>query len=529
MALQSFFEWYERANIDRAKTWLILGKGPSYSKRAQYDLSKYHLFSLNHVVREQPVAVAHLIDYGVVEACADTLERNAGVLVMPWVPHVEVEVGDFRLSERDLGELVTENKVLERMAAQGRVLWYNLATPGYENRFHLNSPPVTARYFSAEAAVNLLVQAGVRRIRTLGVDGGCSYSPTFADLNGTTLLKAHHRSFDKQFREIARTVIRTGVDYSPLDTESEDPIRIYVGSQEAQMLAVKVLEYSIRKHTDMRTEVMPLHHSDITFPMPRDPENRPRTPFSFHRFFIPALAGYKGRAIYMDSDMLVFQNVRHLWTQPFNGAELLAVAGETYTDRRPQFSVMLLDCDRLRWDIKEIVAQLDRGELNYSQLMFEMKVAKSVRADISPQSNSLEHYEDGKTALLHYTDMHMQPWLSCDNKLGYLWVENLFEAMDDGFITVDYVRDQVWRGHVRPSLLHQIHRRMPDSRQLSARARKLDRYFKPPAQAANEPNDWRAFARRALNRGAMRLIQLKSTLGRKNGVAATSDAAPRPS
>ena len=514
--MQSFFEWYESGKIDPAKTWLILGKGPSYSKRHAFDLSEFNLLSLNHVVREQPVAAAHIIDYDVVNACADTLERHAGVVVMPWVPHVECERG-----ERNLGELLAENETLQRMDRQGRLVWYNLHVHGYDPQardfLHLDSPPVTIRYFSAEAAVNLLVQAGARSIRTLGVDGGTTYSRMFDDLKGTTLLSNSHHSFDKQFREISRTIMKTGIDYAPLDVEGNTPVRVYVGSLEAQMLPVKVLEYSIRKHTDLPTEVFPMHCSDITFPMPREPENRPRTPFSFQRFFIPALAGYKGRAIYMDSDMQVFQNIRHLWTQPFNGAELLAVKGDTYSDRRPQFSVMLLDCDKLRWNTTEIVEQLDSGELTYEQLMFEMKVAKEVRAGIPPEWNSLEHYEDGKTALLHYTDMHTQPWMSCDNKWGYLWMRDLFEAIDDGFITVDYVREQIRRGHVRPSLLHQVERRIEDSTRLG-RARLTDRYFRPPADTMYEQKNLRTMIRDQLNIGLMRFIQLY------NGVAAKKSA-----
>ena len=80
----------------------------------------------------------------------------------------------------------------------------------------------------------------------------------------------------------------------------ETPVRVYVGSQEAQMLPVKVLEYSIRKHTELPVEIFPLHHASIEVPMPRDPRNRPRTPFSFQRFYIPQLAGFRGRAIYLD-------------------------------------------------------------------------------------------------------------------------------------------------------------------------------------------------------------------------------------
>jgi len=130
--LQSFFEWYKSGKIDPAKTWLILGKGPSYSKRHAYDLSEFNLLSLNHIVREQPVTVAHIIDYDVVNACADTLEQHAGVLIMPWVPHVELKRGDFRRGERNLSELLAENETLQRMNRQGRLLWYNLHVPDYD-------------------------------------------------------------------------------------------------------------------------------------------------------------------------------------------------------------------------------------------------------------------------------------------------------------------------------------------------------------------------------------------------------------
>lgn len=421
--MQPFFEWYQSRNIDPDKTWLILGKGPSFSKRGQYDLSRFNTLSLNHVVREQPVMVAHMIDYEVVDACGEALEKNAEVLVMPWVPHVNGARGT-----RNLSELLEENAILQRMERGQRLLWYNLSAPWYDaqakERAHKGSPVVPVRFFSAEAALNLLTQSGAQRVRTLGVDGGTTYSATFDDLKDKTLLAGEHRSFDKQFREISRMIIRTGIDYAPLDAEDVAPIRVYVGSLEAQMLPVRVLEYSIRKHTDVKVEVFPMHRFGIEIPLPKKPENRPRTPFSFQRFLIPALAGYEGRAIYMDSDMQVFKNVRHLWTLPFDDAELLAVKGASDTDRRPQFSVMLLDCDSLKWSIEGIVEQLDKDELNYERLMFEMAVANSIRTGIPPEWNSLEHYEDGKTALLHYTDMPTQPWVSCDNKWGHLWIND---------------------------------------------------------------------------------------------------------
>ena len=467
--MEHFFDWSSRGRIAE-RPWLILGKGPSFSYRERFDLSSYALLSLNHVVREQKVELAHMIDLDVVEACADALEANARFVVLPWRPHVNNRPGPLTLDD-----VVPKSGVLRRLHAANRVLWYDLSTSPSR---HGPGPVVQATYFSAEAALSLLALAGVRRVRSLGIDGGAAYSSAFADLKDTTLLANGRQNFNLQFKGMARTIMSTGVDYAPLDVDS--PVRVYVGSQEAQMLGVKVLEYSIRKHASMTVDVFPLHHAQVDFPMPAAVENRPRTPFSFQRFYIPQLAGFRGRAIYVDSDMQVFQDIRKLWTLPFEGADLLAAREAGESGRKPQFSVMLLDCAALRWDLQDIVARLDRGELTYETLMYEMKVARNIRAAIDPTWNSLERYEEGRTGLLHYTDMTTQPWVSRDNPLGYLWVRDLREAVDSGAIGREFVEEHVRQGFVRPSLLYQLDNRVEETALLPKAARQLDDAFIAP-------------------------------------------------
>lgn len=260
----------------------------------------------------------------------------------------------------------------------------------------------------------------------------------------------------------------------------EAPVRVYVGSQEAQMVPVKVLEHSIRKHTELPVEIFPLHHAHVEFPMPADVRNRPRTPFSFQRFYIPKLAGFRGRAIYLDSDMQVFKDIGGLWGIPFEGADLLSAWDPGESGRRPQFSVMLLNCDALRWDLHEIVKALDRGDLTYETLMYEMRIVANFRASIDPSWNSLEEYEEGRTALLHYTDMTLQPWVSRDNPRGHLWVRDLIEAVDGGFIGRELVEAHVREGYLRPSLLYQLDNRVESTSKLPSSAVALDSRFVPP-------------------------------------------------
>jgi hypothetical protein len=52
--------------------------------------------------------------------------------------------------------------------------------------------------------------------------------------------------------------------------------------------------------------------------------------------------------------------------------------------------------------------------------------------------------------------MSTQPWVYGKNRNGHLWVHELIEAVEDGFISVDEIREHVDRGWVRPSLLTQV-------------------------------------------------------------------------
>lgn len=468
--MKSFFEWFGASGISPGQPWLILGKGPSFSRRESFDLKPYRLISINHAVREQPVTVAHVIDADVIDACADVIEKNAEVVVMPWYPHVKNGPGT-----RTLEETARDNPVLRRLSDQDRLLWYNLST-GRDARD--GSPVVQVKFFSGEAVLNLLATAGVRRIRSLGVDGGATYSPAFDDLEDKTLLANRWSTFDLQFAGMARTLLTTGVDYSPLTLAS--PIRVFVAATEKEMLPAKVLEFSIRKHTPMTVDVLPLCKAGVEIPAPKDSKNLPRTTFSFQRFLIPALTGYRGRGIYLDADMLVFRDFTDLWTRPLGDAEILTVGEPADSSRRPQFSVMVLNCDLLKWDIKEIVDSLDRGDLTYEELMYDMAVATRIRTDLEPDWNSLERYQEGKTALLHYTDMPTQPWVFADHPLGHLWIRNLIEAVRLGIIPLEFVQEEALKGHVRPSLPIQIRDGIDEGLLLPKSVRTLDREFSAP-------------------------------------------------
>jgi hypothetical protein len=268
------------------------------------------------------------------------------------------------------------------------------------------------------------------------------------------------------------------------------PIKIYLGTQVEQSLAVDVLTYSIVSHTRQAVLVTPLYEAvqaaGIDIPTPRSPQLRPRTPFTFQRFAIPAICQYQGRALYLDSDMLVFRDIDELWQQSFvqtNGetADLLSVPEPEGSGRSPQYSVMLLNCDQLKWDAPDLVSQLEQGRWSYDQFVLEMAPAARKAANLPLGWNDLERYEPNRTALLHYTDMPRQPWLSVVNPFAALWCEALLQAIASGFISIDRLQDSIDRGWVRPSLRWQVAQGVADPQQLPVEVLARDRKtFVPP-------------------------------------------------
>ena len=478
---------------------LVIGKGPSFSQLASYDVSGFITIALNHVVRELAVDIAHAIDLDVVVDCAEAIDRQARYLVMPWYPNIDSKPGS-----RNLEQCAEENQMLRKLDNEGRLYWYNSSQSKQPARG--GYPIIPVRYFSADAVVALLAYSDIKTVRTIGVDGGRRYDQQFVDLNRETLLSNGQQSFDLQFEAIARTVMQTGIDFAHLGAEN-DVVKVYVGSQPEQMLAVKVLEYSIKRHTTAKVEVFAMHLADVEVPMPRRPEQQPRTPFSFQRFLIPELNDFKGRAIYFDCDMMVLKDIRLLWSMPMGTSDLLSAWNVDESGRVPQFSVMLMDCEKLGWKIHEIIRQLDNDTLSYEELMFEMKVVQKIGMEIDSKWNSLERYEDDETCLIHYTEMHTHPWLNCRNELAYLWVEQLREAIRDNFTSNEFLLEEIAAGHVRPSLYYQVRRKKFDVQKLPAWVKLLDRHFIAPHVRAMKNKQLSTFGR-LYNRLVFHLMRL---------------------
>lgn len=197
------FGWMKKLD---PRPWLILGKGPSFDRHVEFpNIDRdFHTITLNHASRNRNAEVGHMIDANVLDEVDGWADRVKFIL-MPWQPHV-----NFGPTAKTLDQFAAEHPVLRDFEAQGRLLWYNLSTG---KRPRLGSPTVLVNFFSAEAVVRLLAMAGVKKIRTLGVDGGKTYAQAFKDIQP---FRGGHTTFDYQNGPIQKTVNEFHLDYAPL-------------------------------------------------------------------------------------------------------------------------------------------------------------------------------------------------------------------------------------------------------------------------------------------------------------------------
>jgi hypothetical protein len=169
--------------------WLVLGKGPTSDRYAGLGDHPYHVLTLNHACRVPGVvALAHFTDWGTFAQCAAELADRRVTACLPWRPHVNYKAG-----ERTLPELAAD------LPSCPPLVSYNATTSGLPKERGLNT--VRLRFFSSVAAFNLLGQAGIRQVASLGVDGGTGYGRAF---DASKILANGRRSFDDQEAEIRR-------------------------------------------------------------------------------------------------------------------------------------------------------------------------------------------------------------------------------------------------------------------------------------------------------------------------------------
>lgn len=251
--------------------------------------------------------------------------------------------------------------------------------------------------------------------------------------------------------------------------QNTGPVKVFIGSGEASLLERKTLIYSLRKYTRRELDIYVYngthnaieHNAEEPFlaPLPLKLKYRNRaTEFALYRFIIPQLCGYQGKAIYLDSDMVCLADIGELYDTPLDGYNFLAKA-DAYSqieDALWGLSVMLIDCERCRFDLEAIYREIDGG--NYSYYDFSRMSRAFLQyhpyriGHLGPRWNSFDYF-DRETKLIHYTRLDTQPWKHPGHPYGSVWFAHFKEAIAAGYITQEDIELSILRSYVRQDIM----------------------------------------------------------------------------
>lgn len=164
------------------------------------------------------------------------------------------------------------------------------------------------------------------------------------------------------------------------------PLRVFIGSDPRQPVAVQVLAHSIYSRSSSPVSIQPLVLSALPI------ERKGLTEFTFSRFLVPHQCDYEGIALFADADMLVQGDIAEL----FNLKDDTAVQVVKGKQRFEWASLMLFDCAKCKILTPEYIENPDNNPLS-------LKWAESI-GELPAEWNHCVGYDHKKPAkLIHYT------------------------------------------------------------------------------------------------------------------------------
>ena len=213
---------------------------------------------------------------------------------------------------------------------------------------------------------------------------------------------------------------------------SKPPVRIFLGTEEAQYRAERVFFFSIEMVRDP-SRVYELYLMKNIDGFDR---RKWRTGFTNYRYAIPSFAGGQGRAIYNDVDQIYLADPALLFDLDMQGYAYLAISPK-------DTSVMLIDCERMigTWNRE------NASRLGKHQLINKPAQTPGLWGKLDGHWNARDmEYVEGLTKCLHYTALHQQPWHPFPddysyhpNPLAYIWHDLEREADAQGYEVFDSV------------------------------------------------------------------------------------------
>jgi hypothetical protein len=174
-----------------------------------------------------------------------------------------------------------------------------------------------------------------------------------------------------------------------------DVLNIYIGYDSKEPVAYHVLCQSILKTSSLPVRFVPIALQNVAGIFTRDRVQLQSTEFSFSRFLVPYLSNYEGWSLFMDCDMLVREDIAHLFAL-----------------RDDKYAVMVCKHDYVPKDDIKFLGQMQTKyeKKNWSSVvLFNNKKCKALTPDYVNTATGLQ--------------LHQFKWLENDDLIGALPLE----------------------------------------------------------------------------------------------------------
>ncbi len=171
-----------------------------------------------------------------------------------------------------------------------------------------------------------------------------------------------------------------------------EPLDIYIGYDSKEIVAYHVLCQSIIDKSSQPVRFTPINLRNIAGLFRRERNQLQSTEFSFSRFLVPYLSGYRGWSLFMDCDMLLRADI----------ADLFTLADD-------RFAAMVCKHDYVPKDEVKFLGQVQTKyeKKNWSSVvLFNNAKCKALTPDYVNKATGLE--------------LHQFKWLSGDENIGSL-------------------------------------------------------------------------------------------------------------
>lgn len=185
---------------------------------------------------------------------------------------------------------------------------------------------------------------------------------------------------------------------------------IFIGWDSRFPEPADVLRYSLIKHSSIPLEIHYLKLDELRLSRKHDP--LASTEFTYSRFLVPHLCSFRGKALFLDNDMLCLGDVKEIADLDMTNYALRVVqhdysptntvkmygAVQTSYPRKNWSSMMLMDCGKLKLWTKDVVETQTGAYLHRFQDIPDEQIG-----ELPKTWNTLD-WMDEHTKLIHYTN-----------------------------------------------------------------------------------------------------------------------------